>query len=126
MRLLLLAALGGAVGTVARYLTVTTALQLLGPGYPWGTLSVNVVGCFLMGLIVSWIGTHMDGSADLRVLLATGFLGGFTTFSAFSLDFLQLMERKATGLALGYAGASVVLSIVAVYAGFEAARLLLG
>ncbi len=117
-------AAGGAVGSVARYLVTLAAARWLGAGFPWGTLAVNVAGSFAMGVVIAWIAARMHGSADLRLLLATGFLGGFTTFSAFSLDFATLVERRETLQAFGYAGASVALSLAAVFAGLSLARAL--
>ena len=113
-------ALGGAVGAVARYLTGMAALRLMGPGFPWGTLAVNVVGSFLMGVLVIVL-MHFNANR-LAPLLMTGLLGGFTTFSAFSLDALTIYERGQTGLAAGYVVASVVLSLLAIGLGLLVAR----
>lgn len=124
MRLILLVAAGGAVGSVARYGVGELAQRWFGSSFPWGTLAVNITGSFAMGLLLAWIMTRTQLSAELRALVATGFLGGFTTFSAFSWDVLQLIERKALGAALGYAGASVALSLAAVFVGAHLARVL--
>ena len=123
MRLLLLASLGGAIGAGARYLVNVTCTACLAPGFPWATLVVNVVGSFLMGVVVAAIVPWLGGSAAWRTFLATGILGGFTTFSAFSLDVQALLERKAEGLAAAYIAGSVALSIAALYAGLGLARL---
>jgi fluoride exporter len=96
--------------------------QLFGPVFPWATLTVNVVGSFLMGLVVGFSGLLLGGSSVLRTFLATGILGGFTTFSAFSLDVVQLVERRQHALAALYISASVVISIAALWAGLTAAR----
>jgi CrcB protein len=120
--MLLMAAIGGAVGAGARYLVGVGALRLLGSGFPWGTLIVNVVGSLIMGLIIASVALKYSISNEMRTLLSTGVLGGFTTFSAFSLDFAVLMERKAQGLAMAYLGASVGLSILALFAGLYIAR----
>jgi CrcB protein len=122
MKMLLMAAIGGAVGAGARYLVGVGALRLLGSGFPWGTLIVNVVGSLIMGLIIASVALKYSISNEMRTLLSTGVLGGFTTFSAFSLDFVVLMERKAQGLAMAYLGASVGLSILALFAGLYIAR----
>lgn len=122
MQAIMLVALGGAAGSVARYAITLGAARWLGPAFPWGTLAVNVAGSFAMGLLLVWIIERMAAVADLRLLVATGFLGGFTTFSAFSFDILQLVERKAAGTALAYAGLSVILSIAAVFLGAYVAR----
>ncbi len=108
-------ALGGAIGAVCRYLTGLTAVRLVGHGFPWGTLTVNILGSFLMGCIVVALGHY--SANRLSPLLMTGLLGGFTTFSAFSLDAVTLYERGQIGLAAGYVSASVVLSIAALFAG---------
>ena len=122
MRLALLVALGGAVGSVARYLAVTAAARTFGTEFPWGTFAVNVAGSFAIGAIMAAIAGWFDGSTDLRVLLVTGFLGGFTTFSAFSFEMLQLMQRQAYVAAFAYATASVLLSLLAAFLGYAAIR----
>jgi fluoride exporter len=97
-------------------------LRTFGPGYPWGTLLVNVSGGLLMGFLVGYLAFQGSGARDLRLLLATGVLGGFTTFSAFSLEAALMIERKAWGQAIGYAGLSVGLCVLAVFAGLMLAR----
>ncbi len=124
MKMVLMAAMGGAVGAGARYLVGVGALRFIGPGFPWGTLIVNVAGSLIMGLLIASFALRYSVSNEVRTFLATGILGGFTTFSAFSLDFAVLMERKAQGLALVYLGASVGLSILALFAGLYLARTL--
>ncbi len=122
MRLVLLAALGGAFGTVARYLTVTAAMRLFGIDFPWGTLAVNVGGSLAIGVAMAAINQWFGGWSELRILLVTGFLGGFTTFSAFSFDILQLVQRRAIIEALLYASGSVLLSLMAVVIGYSAIK----
>ena len=122
MQLLFLAASGGAIGAGARYLVNTQFLRWFGPGYPWATLAENVLGSLLMGFLVEMIVQRFDGSVPMRTFLATGILGGFTTFSAFSMDFFTLMQRGETGTAFGYVAASVLVSIGALYAGVVAAK----
>lgn len=117
---LLQVALGGALGAVARYLTGAAAIRLLGPGFPWGTLAVNVLGSFLMGVLV--VVLAQLSATRLAPFLMTGILGGFTTFSAFSLDALTLWERGQGTLAALYVAASVGLSLAAIAAGLLAAR----
>ncbi len=124
MEKLLFVALGGALGSVGRYLTGVGAGRLLGPGYPWaGTLTVNIAGGLLMGVLVGWL-AHRGGldQERWRVLIGVGVLGGFTTFSAFSLDAALMIERREYGAAAAYIAASVALSIVALFAGLIAAR----
>lgn len=123
MNHLLLIAAGGAGGAVSRHLVGQAALRWLGPqmplGLPWGTLSVNVVGGLAMGLLVGWLALAGRGEADqyIRLAGAVGFLGGFTTFSAYSLELATMIERKAYALAFGYAAGSVLLALGAVFAG---------
>jgi CrcB protein len=115
----LLVALGGALGSLARFGVGSVSARLLGLGFPWGTLLVNVVGGFAMGLLVARVGPQQEG---LRLLLGVGFLGGFTTFSAFSLETVRLIEQ-APSQAFMYAGASLLLSVGACWAGLLLGRL---
>jgi CrcB protein len=122
MKLVLLAALGGALGSSARYLVNVGAGRLLGMGFPWGTLIVNIVGCFLMGVLIGLGALRLSLTMETRTFLATGILGGFTTFSAFSADFAALVQRKDFGLAALYLTGSVALSLLAVFAGLYLIR----
>lgn len=117
MNHLLLVAAGGAVGAALRYLSGIAALRLLGPNFPWNTLFVNVSGSLAMGLLIAWLARRSAGDDAVRVFLATGVLGGFTTFSAFSLDVATLYERGALALAFAYVLASLALSVAALFAG---------
>jgi fluoride exporter len=117
-------ALGGAVGSALRFGVNLAAPQLLGTGFPWATITVNLIGSFLMGLFTVVLAEKFVDQPDLRVFLTTGLLGGFTTFSAFSFDVFGLMQRGENSLALIYALASVVLSILAVFGGFMVSRAL--
>ncbi|MGL4312197.1 MAG: fluoride efflux transporter CrcB [Paracoccaceae bacterium] len=117
---LLQVAIGGAVGASARYLTNVAALRAFGPGFPYATLIVNVLGSFLMGVLVVVLAQRFDNR--LAPLLMTGVLGGFTTFSAFSLDAVSLWDRGQAGSAAIYVGASVILSLAALVAGLAVAR----
>lgn len=116
---LLQVALGGALGASARYLTGQAFFRAFGPGFPWATMFVNVLGSFLMGVLVVVLAQQGNRAAPL---LMTGLLGGFTTFSAFSLDTLTLIERGATMSALAYMLGTVALCLIAVFAGVWAAR----
>jgi len=122
MKTVLMVALGGATGAVARYLVGVGATRFIGAGFPWGTLIVNIVGSFIMGALIAALALRYSVSNEMRAFLAVGILGGFTTFSAFSLDFAVLMERKDFGLAMLYLGSSVGLSILALFAGLSVAR----
>lgn len=113
-------ALGGAIGATFRYLTNVAMKSLLGIGFPWGTLTVNVVGSFLMGALV--VVLERKGGNHLTPLVMTGVLGGFTTFSAFSLDTIFLMEEGRTEIALVYIAASVLMSLAALVLGLAFAR----
>lgn len=120
MTTLVQVALGGALGASARYLTNTAVMRWIGPGFPYGTLLVNVVGSFLMGVLV--VVLAQKGGTKLAPFLMTGLLGGFTTFSAFSLDAFTLWERGQTALAGAYVAGSVVLSIMALVVGILTMR----
>jgi CrcB protein len=119
----LLVAAGGAAGAVARYAVGVQASRLFGPGQVAGTLTVNVIGGLLMGVLAGWVATR--GGEGARLLLGVGVLGGFTTFSAFSLETAQLLERRDYALAGGYVLASVIFSVLALFAGLLIARRLL-
>lgn len=125
MKIILLVALGGAIGSVARYLVGKTALLLWGVNFPWGTLIVNVFGCFLMGLLAGLLSHYAELSQEVRSFLLIGVLGGFTTFSAFSLDLVTLYQRGAWMNAGLYLFASVALSIAALIGGMALIRNLL-
>ncbi len=118
-----LVALGGGLGAGLRHLVNVAALRLFGAGFPVGTLVVNVGGGLLMGLVAGFFALRFEGGgSNLRLFLATGILGGFTTFSAFFLDAVLLWERGEAGAALAYVFASVMLSILALVAGLSLMR----
>jgi len=117
MQTLLAVAAGGALGAVSRYLTVSLILLATGGGFPWGTLTVNVLGSFLMGMIVELFALHVNVSQDVRFFLMVGFLGSFTTYSTFSLDVHLLLSRGEWLPALSYIAASNILSVAALMAG---------
>ncbi len=119
---LLLVMLGGAFGAGARFLTGKATLAAFGPGYPWGTLAVNLIGGFLMGLLAGGLARFGQGGEQWRLLLGVGVLGGFTTFSAFSLDTFNMIERGDWVPALGYIAISVIGSIAALVLGIGAMR----
>ncbi|MFN3282019.1 MAG: fluoride efflux transporter CrcB [Tabrizicola sp.] len=115
-------ALGGAIGASLRYLTNVGATRWIGPGFPYGTVIVNVLGSFLMGVLV--VVLARKGGTQYAPFLMTGILGGFTTFSAFSLDTLTLWERGDQMIATAYVALSVMLSLAAIVAGLAVARAL--
>lgn len=112
--------LGAGIGGVLRY-GVNLLGARLGPSFPWATLTVNVVGSLAMGFVMGAL-LKRGGNEPLRLFLATGVLGGFTTFSAFSLDVAYLIERGAFATAIAYLVGSVALSIGALYIGLALAR----
>jgi CrcB protein len=123
MQNLLLVALGGGTGAVLRYVVGVQAVRALGHGWPYGTLAVNVLGGVLMGALVSWLA--LRGGADQerwRLLFGVGVLGGFTTFSAFSLEVALMLQRRAWAEAFGYSLISVVLSVAALFLGLALMR----
>jgi fluoride exporter len=124
MPVVLWVALGGAIGSAARYGVNVWSGRILGSEFPWHTFIVNVVGCFAMGVLVELMALKLNVGNDTRAFLTTGILGGFTTFSAYSLDFAVLVERKSYVAALAYGTGSVALSLIAVFAGLSLVRTL--
>ena len=115
-------ALGGGIGAAARHGVNVWSGRVLGTEFPWHTLVVNVLGCFIMGLLTGLMALKLNLSNEARAFLTTGILGGFTTFSAFSLDVALLVERKAMLAAGSYVASSVLLSLAGVFAGLHLAR----
>lgn len=122
MQTLLAVAAGGAIGASARYLLSREVARWFGSGFPWGTLAVNVLGAAAMGLLIGLFARVWPVQDPWRAFLTTGILGGFTTFSAFSLDAMTLIERGDYATAALYVVASVVLSIAAVAIGLAVIR----
>lgn len=124
MTRLLLVAVGGAIGASARYGLGVAALRLAPhAAWPWGTFAANLIGGLLMGLLTGWLA--LRGGAEhenVRLFAAVGVLGGFTTFSAFSLETLLMIERRQWALAGGYVALSVVLAVAALFMGLMIAR----
>ncbi len=120
---LLQIALGGALGAISRYLLTTGISTVMGKQFPYGTLFVNVFGSLLMGFIIALMIENLTLSERYTPLIITGFLGGFTTFSAFSNDFWQLSTNGKLDMALVYALVSVVLAVLALYLGLFLARI---
>jgi len=124
--MILAVALGGALGSVGRYLVVHQATERWGMAFPWGTLAVNVIGGFVIGTIAELSALVWSIAPELRAFLITGILGGFTTFSAFSLEVTSMMERGDWMAAAAYVVASVVLSVGAVFVALMAVRSVVG
>ena len=122
MNTLLAVAFGGAVGAVARYLTMSVLGLWFGAAFPYGTLIVNTLGSFVLGAIVELSALVWSPSAELRAMLVIGVLGSFTTFSAFSLDAVTLYQRGDYAACGVYVAGSVVLSILGLFAGMHAIR----
>ena len=120
--LYLIVFLGAGIGGSLRHGVNVGAARLFGYGFPFGTLIVNVLGSFAMGLLAGYFAFRPGMAQHLRLFLTTGILGGFTTFSAFSLDAALLVERHSYGLAAGYAVGSVAASVSALFFGVAAFR----
>jgi CrcB protein len=120
---LLWVAFGGALGASARHLLSGLTLRQFGPGFPMGTLSANIIGSALMGLLVGWLAHKgAESGQTLRLFLGVGVLGGFTTFSAFSLESFLMLEKKQYSALLGYVSASFILSLAALALGLWLSR----
>ena len=119
---LLSIAIGGALGAVARFGVVRASAHLFGASFPIGTLFVNVVGSFLMGVLIIVLTARLNLSSPMRDMILVGGLGSFTTFSTFSLDVVNLFERGAQLTAFGYIAASVIFSIGALLLGMSLAK----
>jgi CrcB protein len=120
----LLVFVGAGIGGVARHLFNNWVTHTAGSGFPLGILLINILGSTAMGLVAGWFAFKGHAGQDVRLFLTTGILGGFTTFSAFSLDAALLYERGQPGLAIAYVLASVVLSVAGLFAGMWAVRTL--
>ena len=118
-------AVGGAIGSVGRFWLAAVMTSLTGPRFPWGTLLINILGSFVIGLVaaISLTPERIALHPTARVFLMTGVCGGFTTFSAFSLQTLELMQGGELAPAFGYAIGSVVLCVIATYCGWLLGRL---
>lgn len=113
----LLVFLGGGLGAMLRHGINVATPRFLGYGFPWSTLLINITGSLVMGLVAGWFAFKGDAPQSWRLFLTTGILGGYTTFSAFSLDTALLYERGELGLAMAYVAGSVALSIAGLFAG---------
>ena len=123
----LLVALGGGSGAWLRYIVGRTTITLIGPirasDFPWATLTANVLGSFAMGLLAGWLARHgSQGGEGWRLLLGVGLLGGFTTFSSFSLEFVLLLERGAMTQAAAYVAVSLIAGFAGLFAGLALMR----
>jgi len=126
MNLILAVGIGGALGAISRYLTMIWVSKLLGMGFPFGTLVVNMLGSLLMGMVVEAMALKFSAPMEVRALIAVGFLGSFTTFSTFSLDVVGLVNNGHYQHAGLYILGSVLLSIGALLLGLRLMRLMIG
>jgi CrcB protein len=117
--------IGGGVGSALRYGASRASLELIGPNFPAGTLFVNVVGSTLMGILAAWFALRGEADQTARLFLTTGIIGGFTTFSTFSLDIAVLWGRGEQATTIGYVLATLVLSVAGLFAGIAATRTLM-
>ena len=121
MKSFLLVMAGGAFGAALRF-QLSRMLSVDANGWPWHSFTANVVGGFAMGMLTGWLAQKGTDGNDLQFLLRVGLLGGFTTFSAFSLEMALMVERGQLALAAGYALASVIIALVALFAGMATMR----
>lgn len=124
MKPLIFVGLGGFIGSVTRYLTSVYITRMMGSGFPWGTMTANIVGCLLIGLISGMI-IDREFSWPFREFFIVGVLGGFTTFSSFGLETWNLLKSGATTSAVAYVGLSLLLGLIAVAAGYSISRQLI-
>jgi len=108
---------GGGIGAVLRHLFILAETRLIGTSFSYATFAVNVIGCFLVGVLIEWLALKGEASLEMRGFLTVGVLGGFTTFSAFSVEVLKLAETGHPAAAAAYAALSVICSVAAVFGG---------
>ena len=123
---ILYVALGGALGASGRYGLGLFVDRLSGSGFSYGTMSANILGSFAMGILVAWLAAKGTGSETARLFIGVGLLGGFTTFSSFSLDAMNLLRDKGMAPFLSYVLISVIVSLLAIAAGLWLARKVIG
>jgi CrcB protein len=124
MQMILSIAAGGALGAVARHFLSHRVALLAGNNFPWGTMSVNILGSFLMGMMITLFARKFSLSQEAQAFLTVGLLGGFTTFSAFSMETVLLIERNELAQAALYIAASVLLAVGGLFAGIYLGRVL--
>lgn len=124
MKMILAVAAGGSLGAVGRFLVGKMMFRLMGPGFPWGTLTVNILGSFAIGIVVTLLASRYDLAHHWQGFLVIGVLGGFTTFSAFSMEVGLMLERQEITQAALYAMGSLMLGVAALFMGLYAGRYL--
>jgi len=117
MNMLLAVAFGGALGALGRHLISGQVMRWMGSGFPWGAMTVNILGSFILGVLVEYMALRWSATLEMRGFLVVGVLGGFTTFSAFSLDVVLLLERGSLGPAFAYIAGNLLLSVCGLFAG---------
>lgn len=125
MKTLIFVAIGGALGAICRYCVEIAATQLGSGQFPWGTFTVNIVGSFVLGVLAAAMTFAWSPSPELRAFLVVGLLGGFTTFSAFSMDVAVLIEKDRLALAAVYLIGTVTISVAGLFAGLKLTRMVL-
>jgi CrcB protein len=125
MNMLIPVAMGGALGSIARYVFAGQVTRLAGGAFPWGIMATNVLGSFVMGVLVEAFAQRWSVGAEMRAFLTVGVLGGFTTFSSFSLDSALLLQKGDHLAAAAYMIGSVILSVAALFAGLALVRTVL-
>ncbi len=122
MKTIVLVGIGGAIGSVLRYLTAMVVQKYYASVFPLATLLTNLIGCFLIGIIVGWLTKNQMADSNLKWLLVTGFCGGYTTFSAFGLENVSLFQSNHSATAFLYIAASVIAGLAAVWGGLYLTR----
>lgn len=117
MKTILLIGLGGGIGSILRYLTTLAFNRLWPATFPWGTFTVNIAGSFLVGILIGFVGRQLPVNADLRFLLITGFCGGYTTFSTFASENVNLLQSGQPLTAFAYMAGSLLAGLLAVWIG---------
>lgn len=122
MKQTLLVGLGGGLGSILRYLTSILTAKYYANSFPLATFAVNIIGCFLIGLLIGLLGQNIQANQNLKLLFITGFCGGYTTFSAFASENITLMQNNNYGTAILYIGISVLTGLLAVWFGLAISK----
>ncbi len=123
LRNILLVGLGGSAGSILRYLTSVFVQKYFQPAFPYATFTANILGCLLIGFLIGTFEKHEVPPTDLRLLLITGFCGGYTTFSAFAAENIQLLQSGNSSTAFIYIGISILFCLFAVWSGMAISRI---